>query len=121
MAHRLTVLIAAVMLVVPASASAAKRFSGCVAESVGCTHHFTSGSAPVVQFKDRKASNTAYRVCVRDNISRRCWHRSTNAAGHWHAAMSYYNARTYGKHVVRWYVHDKQVARWIFRLVSEGD
>jgi hypothetical protein len=35
--------------------------------------------------------------------------------------MQYYAARTYGKHVVRWYVHDKQVARWIFRLVSEGD
>jgi hypothetical protein len=117
----LTATMAGLLLLVPSSAVGAKRFSGCVAESVGCTHHFTSGSAPVVQFKDRKASHTAYRVCVRDNISRRCWHRATKAAGHWHAAMPYYNARTYGKHVVRWYVHDKQVARWIFRLVSEGD
>jgi hypothetical protein len=118
---RLVVAVLAVLVVVPASVAEAKRFSGCVAESVGCTHHFTSGSAPVVQFKDRKRSQTAYRVCVRDDIGRRCWHRTTGPAGHWDAAMQYYAARTYGKHVVRWYVHDKQVARWIFRLVSEGD
>jgi hypothetical protein len=103
------------------SAAATKRFSGCVAESAGCTHRFTSGSSPVVRFKDRKASHTAYRVCVRDNIGRRCWHRTTGSAGRWHAAMQYYAARAYGKHVVRWYVHDKQVARWIFQLHTEGD
>ena len=28
-----------------------ERFSGCVAESVGCTHKFTSGSAPLVQLQ----------------------------------------------------------------------
>jgi len=115
----LTVLIGFVL--VPATASAAGRFSGCVAESVGCTHKFTSGSAPLVRFKDRQAANTRYRVCVKDRISRRCWKRKTGAAGHWDRAFPYYNARDYGKHIVRWYVGGNEVAHWRFRLVSEGD
>jgi hypothetical protein len=109
------------LLLVPASASAAGRFAACVYESVGCTHKFTSGSAPVVRFKDRQQANTRYRVCVRDRISRRCWKRTTKAAGRWHRAFPYYNARTYGKHMVRWYVGGAEVAHWRFKLVSEGD
>jgi hypothetical protein len=118
-----SVLLAALagLLLVPASASAAGRFSGCVAESVGCTHTFTGGSAPLVRFKDRQAANTRYRVCVKDPISRRCWKRTTKAAGHWHRAFPYYNARTYGKHIVRWYVAGAEVAHWRFKLISEGD
>jgi len=118
-----TILLAALagLLLVPASASAAGRFSGCVAESVGCTHKFTSGSAPLVRLKDRQASNTRYRVCVRDSISRRCWRRTTKAAGRWHRAFPYYNARDWGKHIVRWYVGGNEVAHWRFKVVSEGD
>ena len=42
------------LLLLPASASAAKRFTGCVAESRGCQHRFVGGDLPVLKFKDRR-------------------------------------------------------------------
>jgi hypothetical protein len=109
------------LLLVPSSASAAKRFSACVAESSGCHHTFFGGDAPRMLFKDRQAAGTVYKVCVKDSRGRRCWHRHTGAAGQWHSATPYLNIRVAGRHMVRWYVNGTQVARWKFRLLPEGD
>jgi hypothetical protein len=109
------------LLLVPSSALAAKRFSGCVAESHGCSHRFVGGDAPRMLFKDRQAAGTVYKVCVNDSRGRRCWHRHSGAAGQWHAATMYLKIRVVGRHMVRWYVSGTQVARWKFRLVPEGD
>lgn len=109
------------LLLLPASASAAKRFSGCVAESRGCQHRFVSGDGPRLLFKDRQAAGTVYKVCVNDSFGRRCWHRHSGAAGQWHSALGFLNFRRYGRHMTRWYVNGTQVARWRFRVVSEGD
>ena len=106
------------LLLLPASASAAKRFSGCVAESRGCQHRFVVGDLPVLQLKDRRQSFTAYRVCVRDPAHRVCARRTTGRAGRWHRGGTW-NIGAVGNHIARWYVNGEQVARWKFRVVPE--
>ena len=108
------------LLLLPASASAAKRFSGCVAESRGCQHRFVGGDLPVLKFKDRRQARTSYRVCVRDPVHRVCATRRTGRAGKWHLGGAW-NIGSVGRHVARWYVNGEQVARWKFRVVPEGD
>jgi hypothetical protein len=108
------------LLLVPASAAASKRYTGCVAESHGCMHRFVGGDLPVLLFKDRRGANTAYRVCVRDPVHRVCAVRRTGKAGKWHQGGTW-NIGAVGKHIVRWYVNGFQVARWKFRVVPEGD
>jgi hypothetical protein len=108
------------LLLLPASASASKRYAGCVAESRGCQHRFVGGDLPVLQFKDRRSAGTAYRVCVRDPVHRVCTRRTTGTAGKWHQGATW-NIGAVGKHIARWYVDGKQVARWKFRVVPEGD
>jgi hypothetical protein len=120
MAYRLIVVLAA-LLVLPASAAAAKRYTACVAESSGCHHRFFGGDLPALQFKDREGTGTVYKVCVRDAVGKRCWHRhDTAAAGHWHRAIFLMRIRS-THNVARWYVGGRQVARWKFHIVSEGD
>jgi hypothetical protein len=108
------------LLLVPASAAASKRYTGCVAENRGCQHRFVGGDLPVLQFKDRRGANTAYRVCVRDPVGRRCAPLRTGMTGKWHQGATW-NIRATGKHIARWYVNGFQVARWKFRVVPEGD
>jgi hypothetical protein len=120
MARRLSVAVLALLLLLPASASASKRFSGCVAESHGCSHTFFGGDLPVLQLKDRKHSFTHYKVCVRDPVHRVCANRTTGRKGHWHRGATW-NIGAVGKHVTRWYVNGKQVARWIFHVKAEGE
>jgi hypothetical protein len=115
------VALAALLLAVPASAGAAKRYAGCVAESSGCHHRFFGGDLPQLRFKDRQGTGTVYKVCVTDSVGRRCWHRhDTAAAGRWHRAVFLQRIRSI-RMTARWYVHGKQVARWKFHIVSEGE
>jgi len=120
MAVRLSVAVFALLLLVPASASASKRFTACVAESSGCHHVFVTGDLPVLQIKDHKHSFTHYKVCVRDPVHRECANRTTGKKGHWHRGATW-NIGQLGKHVARWYVNGKQVARWIFRVKIEPE
>ena len=120
MALRLSVAVFALLLLVPASASASKRFTACVAESSGCHHVFVTGDLPVLQIKDHKHSFTHYKVCVRDPVHRECASRTTGKKGHWHHGATW-NIGQLGKHVARWYVNGKQVARWIFRVKIEPE
>jgi hypothetical protein len=124
MERSLTVLAAVaagLLLLVPSSALAAKRYTGCAAESSGCHHKFFGGDLPALQFKDRSGTGTVYKVCLTDSVGRRCWHRhDTAAAGRWHRAVFVQRIRSL-RNTVRWYVHGKQVARWKFHIVSEGD
>jgi len=108
------------LLLLPASASAAKRFTGCVAESRGCQHRFVGGDLPVVKFKDRRQARTSYRFCVRDPVGHDCARARTGRAGKWDFGGTW-NIGAVGKHVARWYVNGEQVARWKFRVVPEND
>jgi hypothetical protein len=121
MAGRLSAIaiLAGLLLVLPSSAGASKRYSGCVAESHGCSHRFVGGDLPVLLFKDRRHSGTHYRVCVRDPRHRQCADRTSGKAGEWHRGGTW-NIGAAGKHVVRWYVNGEQVARWKFRVLPEG-
>jgi hypothetical protein len=113
--------VAGLLLLVPSSAVAAKRYTGCVAESSGCHHKFFGGDLPALQFKDRRGTGKVYKVCVTDAVGRRCWHRhDTAATGHWHRAVFLQRIRSL-RMTARWYVHGKQVARWKFHIVSEGE
>jgi hypothetical protein len=118
------VIVAAVVGLValaPSSAFGAKRYTGCAAESSGCHHSFFGGDLPALQFKDRTGTGTVYKVCVTDAKGRRCWHRhDTAAAGHWHRAVFLQRIRSL-RMTARWYVHGKQVARWKFHFVREGE
>ena len=108
------------LFLLPASASASKGYAGCVAESRGCQHRFVGGDLPVLKFMDRRHDGTAYRICVRDPVHRVCARRTTGKAGKWHAGGTW-NIGAVGNHIARWYVNGKQVARWKFRVVPEGD
>jgi hypothetical protein len=113
--------LAGLLLAVPTTAGAAKRFRGCVAESSGCKHKFFGGDLPVIRFEDLRKAGTAYRVCVRRvGYAKHCVSRSTGKAGRWHTAGTW-NIGGTGPHIARWYVNGTQVARWKFRVVSEGD
>jgi hypothetical protein len=120
MAYRLILAAVALLLIAPAPASASKRFSGCVAESHGCSHTFFGGDLPILQLKDRKHSFTHYKVCVRDPVHRVCANRTTGKKRHWHRGATW-NIGAVGKHVARWYVNGEQVARWIFRVKVEPE
>jgi hypothetical protein len=113
-------MVGALLFAVPTTASAAKRFAGCVAESRGCTHQFSGGSLPVIQFKDRRRDSTPYRLCVRDPVHRVCARRTTGRAGKWHRGATW-NIGAVGKHVATWFVGGKRVARWRFRVGPEND
>jgi hypothetical protein len=120
MARRLIAIAAAGLLLgLPASAGASKRYSGCVAEGHGCSHRFVGGDLPVLRFVDRRHSHTHYRVCVHDPRQRQCFSRTTGTAGEWHDGPTW-NIGAAGKSVVRWYVNGKRVARWKFRVLPEG-
>ena len=112
--------LAGLLLVVPTTASASKRYRGCVAESRGCMHKFYGGDLPVIRFKDLKGSTTAYKVCVRDPVHKVCTNRATGKKGRWHECCTW-NIGAVGKHIVRWYVNGEQVARWKFRVYPEGE
>ena len=112
--------LAGLLLAVPTTASASKRFRGCVAESSGCHHRFYGGDLPVIMFKDLKQATTAYKVCIRDPVHRVCTNRATGKKGRWHQCCTWQNYVT-GKHIVRWYVKGRQVARWKFRILSEPE
>ena len=61
------------------------------------------------------------RVCVRRvGYAKHCVNRTTGKSGRWHTAGTW-NIGGPGPHIVRWYVNGDQVARWKFRVVSEGD
>lgn len=112
------VVVAAVsLLAVAAPFARTQRFHACVKESHGCTHRFSTGSAPVLHFVDRRHRKTRYRVCVKDPIHQDCAHNRT--AGRGVGDDLAYNIGVTGKHVARWYVKGNRVAQWIFHVRAE--
>ena len=107
------------LLLLPASASAAKRYSGCVAESRGCQHRFVGGDAPgAVQGPPGAPAPPTASACATRFAA--CCAPPPRAAGSGTRGGTW-NIGAVGKHIARWYVNGFQVARWKFRVVPEGD
>jgi hypothetical protein len=116
---RLTPILVAVVLAVPATASAAPRFQGkAVGNSAHGTtskHHFVVGDGYSIQFRDNQAANTRYRVCaIMNGRLKRCAIGRTGAAGAWARRYSgfIYNPQQLGRLKWRWQVDGKTVATW---------
>jgi hypothetical protein len=79
------------------------------------SHHFVGGDDYPVQFRDSKASTTAYKVCAWMHGRRKaCRLGTTGPRNRWDTivASSIWNPDRVGKVVYRWYVDSKRVASW---------
>ena len=109
------------LLLVPASAAASKRYSGCVAESRGCQHRFVGGDLPVIQFKDRQGANTVVPASACATPVHRVWRRPSHGQDGQVAPggdLEHRRRRQAHRALVR---ERHQVARWKFRVVPESD
>jgi hypothetical protein len=94
-----------------APADAARRYHGDVAGVVtGPGHEFFVGDGLELEFLDRTHAHTVYDVCYRGRQGRRCFRRTTRAAGH--KSRIFIAAKHTGRYRATWYVGGKAVAHW---------
>lgn len=112
---------ALVLAALPVTAAQAKsdRYKGCVADSTGCTHTVEGGDIPSLRFIDREGARTRYRVCAKEIVGKQCFHGRTGKAGK--ADDIAIELRAAANVTVRWKVHGRQVAHWVFTVTLEGE
>ena len=97
-------------------------FSGNVAGAgTGPGHRFVVGDGLYLNFHDRFAYGTPYRVCWEqtNGSDLHCWARRTSTLGHNGRIFTPAPQRV-GTYVVRWYVRGHLAARWSF-YTGQGD
>jgi hypothetical protein len=126
---RIALAVALVLACAAPAAAQASRYHGRAAGNSHTgpglipSHHFGGGDTWPVQFRDRTAAHTAYRVCAWMHGQRKgCASGRTGARNHWDTIVSsdIWGPSTRGTIIYRWYAGGQRVASWSVRFGSEN-
>jgi probable HAF family extracellular repeat protein len=83
-------------------------------------NRFVARSKVGIVFLDEDGANTPYRFCWRKRGGQlaRCWKRQTGKVPETRSIIAAHAPRRLGRYVGTWYVRERPVARWRFRVVA---